>query len=835
MPGDFLPYTMTTAGQAAQKTNLRRYRPMPLPSYEKLGAFYLGREVDPGSQQPGADLLYDSRDLTTHAVCIGMTGSGKTGLCLSLLEEAALDGVPAIAIDPKGDIANLVLTFPELRPEDFQPWVDAGEAARKGQSVEEFAATTAAMWKKGLADWNEDGARIQRLRDAVEVAVYTPGSKSGRPLSVLRSFAAPDAATLDDSTALKERIGAAVAGLLGMLGIDADPVRSREYLLLSAILDAEWRKGRSPDLAALIQAVQKPPFEKVGVFDVESFYPAKERMELALRVNGLLASPGFDAWLAGDALDIQKLLHTDAGKPRISIISIAHLNDAERMFVVTLVANELVAWMRRQSGTTSLRAVFYMDEVFGYFPPSAMPPSKLPLLTLMKQARAFGLGVVLSTQNPVDLDYKGLGNAGTWLIGRLQTERDKDRVIEGLLGTEAAGGMDRDGLEALMSNLAQRTFLMRNVHDDAPVLFRTRWALSYLRGPLTLAELSKLESQRMGANAVTGGRTAATDGAAARAAPAADGSGPASGPAAAPSASTSLARPVVPPGVVEWFMRAASAAGPLSYQPFIGARARAHFVDAKAGMDAWESWYYLAPLAKDSPDWEAAEVMGEPGPDFDDEPREGAAFGEVPALALSAKMHRAWADGLEDHVYRNASLNLMSCPSLKMSAAPGGTEGEFRAHVALALREKRDAAVEKLRAKYATRLAALETREQRAGQRLEREKSQASSETLATAVSIGGNLLGALFGGRRGSVYSKASSAARGVGRASRQRADVTHAEADIRAIQQQADDLNAELEAEVARLEGEFDPNAVRIETVPVRPRKSDITVEDVALVWRP
>ena len=465
---------------------------MTLPSYERLGVFYLGREYDPASQQVGADLLYDSRDLTTHAVCIGMTGSGKTGLCLSLLEEAALDGVPAIAIDPKGDIGNLLLTFPELRAEDFRPWIDEGEASRKGKTVDEFAAATADSWRKGLGEWGQDGARIARLREAADVAIYTPGSDSGRPLSVLRSFAAPDPATLSDATALKERISSAVAGLLALLGIEADPIKSREHMLLSAILDTAWRQGESPDLAALIQSVQKPPFDKIGVFDVETFYPAKERMELALRVNGLLAAPGFDAWLHGEALDVQKLLYTAEGKPRIAIISIAHLNDAERMFVVTLIANELVAWMRRQSGTTSLRALFYMDEVFGYFPPSAMPPSKLPLLTLMKQARAFGIGVVLATQNPVDLDYKGLGNAGTWFIGRLQTDRDKQRVLEGLLGSEAAGGLDRAGYEALMSNLTQRTFLMRNVHDDAPVLFRTRWAMSYLRGPLTLNEIKRL-------------------------------------------------------------------------------------------------------------------------------------------------------------------------------------------------------------------------------------------------------------------------------------------------------------------------------------------------------
>ena len=576
---------------------------MTLPSYEKLGVFYLGREYDPQSKALGDELLYDSRDLTTHAVCIGMTGSGKTGLCLSLLEEAAIDGVPAIAIDPKGDIGNLLLTFPDLKAADFQPWVDTGEASRKGQSVEDFASATAETWRKGLAEWNQDGARIQRLRDAAEVAIYTPGSNSGRPLSILRSFTAPDAATSSDATALKERIGSAVAGLLGLLGIDADPIKSREHILLSAILDAVWRKGQSPDLAAIIQAVQKPPFDKVGVFDVESFYPAKERMELALRVNGLLASPGFEAWLEGEALDIQKLLYTDAGKPRISIISIAHLNDAERMFVVTLIANELVAWMRRQSGTTSLRAVFYMDEVFGYFPPSAMPPSKLPLLTLMKQARAFGLGVVLATQNPVDLDYKGLGNAGTWFIGRLQTERDKNRVIEGLLGTEAAGGMDRASLEALMSNLTQRTFLMRNVHDDAPVLLRTRWALSYLRGPLTLAEIKRLTDsagRRAPGGSAASGSTARTPSAAA---------------APASSAAAAASRPVVQAGVTERFLRAGTGAtAVVTYQPRIGAKVRAHFVDTKAGMNAWEESYYLAPIDKDAPDWSQAEVLAEPRP-----------------------------------------------------------------------------------------------------------------------------------------------------------------------------------------------------------------------------
>jgi hypothetical protein len=805
---------------------------MTLPSYERLGVFYLGREYDTASQQLGADLLYDSRDLTTHAVCIGMTGSGKTGLCLSLLEEAAIDGVPAIAIDPKGDIGNLLLAFPDLSPEDFRPWVDEGEAARKGKSPDEFAAATAETWRKGLAEWGQDGERIARLRAAAEVAIYTPGSEAGRPLSVLRSFAAPGAETLGDATALKDRIGSSVAGLLALLGIEADPIKSREHILLSAILDAAWRKGESPDLAAIIQAVQKPPFDRIGVFDLESFYPAKDRTELALRINGLLAAPGFESWLHGEALDIQKLLYTAEGKPRIAIISIAHLNDAERMFVVTLITNELVAWMRRQPGTTSLRALFYMDEVFGFFPPSAMPPSKLPLLTLMKQARAFGLGVVLATQNPVDLDYKGLGNAGTWFIGRLQTERDKARVIEGLLGSEAGGGLDRAGYEALMSNLTQRTFLMRNVHDDAPVLFRTRWALSYLRGPLTLAEIRRVTAASIPDAAAAPGDRRADSGAYGMTQAAATAT--AAIPPVAPPASSG-ARPVLQHGVTERFL-AGTAASPPRYQALIGARVRARYVLAKADLDAWQTTYYLAPPGADGPDWSQAEVIADPGPEFAAEPAAGATFAEVPAAALSAREHKRWTGALEDHVYRNVALELLSCPTLKLTATLGMSEGEFRARVALALREKRDAAVEALRKKYASRLGTLEDRERRAVQKIERERAQASSQTLSSALSVGGSLLGALFGGgRRGASASKVSTAARSVGRASKERTDVAHAEADARALREQVEALNAELEAEVARLESEFDPQAIRLESVPVKPRKADIAVEDLALVWRP
>jgi hypothetical protein len=434
--------------------------------YEKLGVFYLGREYDAAGRAPGDNLLlYDSRDLTTHAVCVGMTGSGKTGLCLALLEEAGIDGIPAICIDPKGDLGNLLLTFPHLEAAELLPWVDPGEAQRKGLTVDQYAAQTAETWKKGLADWGQTPERIGKFRDAVDLAIYTPGSEAGLPLSVVRSFAAPPAELLNDTGALRERIATVVSGLLALLDRDANPINSRDHVLLSTIFEDTWRKDTGLDMASLIAAVQKPSFDKVGAFDLDTFYPSKERLQLAMAINNLLASPGFAAWLSGEPLDVQRLLFTPEGKPRISIVSIAHLSDAERMFIVTLLLNEIVAWMRSQSGTSSLRAILYMDEIFGYFPPTANPPSKQPMLTLLKQGRAFGLGCVLATQNPVDLDYKGLSNAGTWMIGRLQTERDKLRVLEGL--ESAVPGSDRAALDRMISALTPRVFLMRNVHDDA--------------------------------------------------------------------------------------------------------------------------------------------------------------------------------------------------------------------------------------------------------------------------------------------------------------------------------------------------------------------------------
>src|SRR5215211_1427578 len=555
--------------------------------YEKLGVFYLGRPFELALKKPKEGLLlYESKDLVTHAVCVGMTGSGKTGLCIGLLEEAAIDGIPAIIIDPKGDLSNLLLTFPNLAPEDFRPWVEERDPAQEAN-----------LWKEGLAKWGQDGERIKRLRDAADFRIYTPGSNAGLPVSILKSFAAPPETIRQDNEALAERINTTVTSLLGLIGIDADPIRSREHILLSNILNQEWSAGRDLDLGGLIQKVQSPSITKIGVMDLDSFFPANDRFELAMALNHLLASPSFASWMEGEPLDIQSILHTPAGKPRLAIFSIAHLADAERMFFVSLLLNQVLGWMRTQSGTTSLRAILYMDEIFGYFPPVANPPSKLPLLTLLKQGRAFGLGVVLATQNPVDLDYKGLANTGTWFIGRLQTERDKARVLDGLEGIAAGTGQkfDKQAMEQLLAGLDKRIFLLNNVHDDAPEVFETRWALSYLRGPLTRAQIKLLMDPLKAITAAS--------------APAAAVSAPAPAPVAA-SASAKSARAILPPDVTQYYIPVRSSAvvnATLTYHPMLLGTAEVRYSNSKT-VEMTQQLNLLAAFA-DGPaglDWSQA-------------------------------------------------------------------------------------------------------------------------------------------------------------------------------------------------------------------------------------
>jgi hypothetical protein len=799
--------------------------------FEKLGAFYLGRVFDLDQGNTKEDLLlYDSKDLTTHGVCVGMTGSGKTGLCISLLEEAAIDGIPSLIIDPKGDLGNMMLAFPELRPADFRPWVDADEAARKGFDVDGYAAKMAETWKKGLAQWDQDGARVSKFRNSVDMTIYTPGSNAGIPLSILRSLEAPSASVKEDEDAFRDRIMTAVSGLLALLGIAADPIRSREHILISNILHKGWTSGISLSIADLIQEIQSPPFTKIGVFDLESFFPSKERFDLAMQLNNLLASPGFAVWMEGEPLDVSRLLYTASGKPRISILSIAHLSDRERMFFVTILLNEVIEWMRGQPGTSSLRALLYMDEIFGYFPPTANPPSKTPMLTLLKQARAYGLGVVLSTQNPVDLDYKGLANAGTWFIGRLQTERDKDRVLEGLEGASATAGMafDRNRIDKILSALGHRVFLMHNVHEDEPVLFQTRWVLSYLRGPLTREQIQTLMIPLKKEAAQEMAKEAPVQ----------------SFQPSQPQAEQRILgaeRAVLPPGIPEHFLPAKgalSASERLVYRPMIAGTSRLHFVSRTDRVDLWKTLSLLAPLTQDVREifWdEAAEYETEIGLQKEGLPQ--GQFSQLPEAASVPSSYTSWKASLGRYLYQNRTMKLWKSPELKETSLPGEREGDFRARLQHLARERRDLAIEKLRKRYAPKLARLQDRLRRAETRVSKEKSQYGQQKMQTAISLGATLLGAVFGRKVTSsgTVGRATTTFRGVGRAAREKEDIERAMHEVKIVQDKLYQMEEEFQEEMDKIKDVYSPEDLDLEEIVIRPRKSDIFVTPLSLVWSP
>jgi len=806
---------------------------MAMKDYEKLGVFYLGQEYDLETRTRKDGLvLYDSQDLTTHAVCVGMTGSGKTGLCVGLLEEAAIDGIPAIVIDPKGDLANLLLQFPDLAASDLEPWIDPEDARRNALSVPAAAAATAERWSKGLAEWHMDGARIARLRDAAEFVVYTPGSNAGIPVSIVKSFAAPPRAVVEDSEIFAERVSSTATSLLGLVGIDADPLQSREHILLANILDRAWREGRDLDLAGLIGAIQAPPVQRIGVFELEAFFPSKDRFQLAMRLNNLLASPSFAQWLEGEPLDIGATLHTKSGKPRVAIYSIAHLSDAERMFFVSLLLNQTLSWMRTQSGTSSLRAILYMDEIAGYFPPVANPPSKAPLLTLLKQARAFGLGCVLATQNPVDLDYKGLSNCGTWFVGRLQTERDKARLLDGLEGASSAS-FDRGEMERTISALGKRVFLLHSVHAKAARTFETRFALSYLRGPMTRPEIQRLMATRRPkadavvalVSAVQSVRPAATAAAERNT-------------SATPTKGSGSVLPVLPPGIPQHFL---SARDPNSlsepFRPALYASCRVYFSDTKLGVATEISKCFLVSFVEGpvSIDWENAELV-----DYDESALtpaapEGASFTALPAEATRPKSYEVWKKALADRLVRSEQLVLMKSEALGLVSHPGEDEARFRLRLTQAAREERDRGKAKLRTKYASRRAILEESVRRSRQQVDAQREQSRDAKIGGAISIGSAIFGAFFGKTAISAgnVGRASTAARGAGRAMRESGDVGRAEGTLATRVQALAELDAKIETDVRELESTLDPLREPLMTVSLKPKKTNVTVRFLTLTW--
>lgn len=797
-----------------------------MPDINSRNHFYLGREHDLAAGETSAEpLLYKSKDLTTHAVCVGMTGSGKTGLCLSLLEEAALDGIPAICIDPKGDLGNLMLGFPKLESQQFEPWVDESVASRKGLSKDEYAQQTAELWKKGLASWGQGPERIQKYNDSVERLIFTPGASHGLPMTVLKSFDAPPKALMDDADAFRSRVQSAVSGLLALLGIDADPVRSREHIFLSNVLTTTWKAGKNLSIADMIREIQAPPFDSVGVMDLETFYPEKERTKLAMDLNNLLASPSFAGWMSGQPLDVQQLFYSPDGKPRHSIISIAHLDDAQRMFFVTILLNEVLAWMRTQPGTGSLRSLLYMDEVFGYFPPTKNPPSKEPMLTLLKQARAFGLGCVLATQNPVDLDYKGLSNAGTWFLGRLQTERDKMRVMEGLEGASAQAGssFDKQAMERTLAGVGSRVFLMNNVHDDAPKVFHTRWAMSYLSGPLSRQQIQKLmdpvRDRFKDEDPKKPGKPAS---------------------AAQPSAAAAGSNPPRTPTEIEPRYFDTTERVPkdvtLEYRPGLWGVGKLHFVKTTGGfnLDRWRDAHVVKCFNEDIPDglWEGALVHNQPPVTRGDAEYHGASFGELPRDLSNPKLYDDFARDLKDWLYQGQRVRLFKCDALDETSQGDETEPEFRTRLAasagkLAEREKRD-----LEDAYDKKIKKAEESVAKKQAYYDEQKSQFWGKILGVGLKVL-ELIVAMTGGK--ATSRRASSSVSSARQASTERSQAARAKQAWQDAVADLEGLEAERDEKLADLESAYTADRLEIEAIEIGPRKSDIDIDAVTLVWLP
>ena len=830
---------------------------------ERLGSFYLGAEynLDAG-QILDAPVNYDARDLTTHAVCVGMTGSGKTGLCLGLLEEAAIDKVPTILIDPKGDITNLLLQFPELRPEDFKPWVNTDDARRKGQTVDEYAANIADTWRNGLAKWGQGPERIRRLKDSAEFTIYTPGSDAGVPVSIMGSLAAPGLEFETNTEAVRERISGTVAALLGLVGIDADPIRSREAILLSNIFEHFWSQNKNLDLATLIMSIQNPPVRQLGVFDVDTFFPEKDRFTLAMEFNNLLASPAFKYWLSGESLDIDRMLYTADGQPRHSIFYISHLSDSERMFFITLLLENIVTWMRRQAGTTSLRALVYFDEIFGFMPPTAEPPSKRPLLTLLKQARAFGLGCVLVTQNPVDIDYKALTNAGTWFIGKLQAERDKARVLDGLKGAIAqAGGSSKADFDTLLSKLGSRVFLMHNVHADGPLVFHTRWVMSYLRGPLTRPQVKTLMSQRRPA--------AASPPAVARPAPPVAAAAAAAAPPPPPATAQEEPAVVVPEGflaqppmldskVPQVYLPAdlheREAVRQLSqdegtqievdrtqlvYEPGLIGTAEVRFIDRKRNINEQHERVLLAQGSFDPRrfDWDEAERLAVAPRDLLDDPErvdedQGPYFAPAPEDANSSRELTSLKKKLADWLYYNSAQKITVHPELDVFQHPDETERQFKIRLQQAAREARDAEVDKLEQKFEKQIERLEDKLRKEERELTEDEADYNARKQQEWVGIGESVLGFFMGRRSTRAVSGAMSKRRMTSNAWQ---DIEESKAEIAELQKDIKELEEELAAASQEITRKWADALNNLSTEEITPRRTDVSVDLVAVAWLP
>lgn len=807
------------------------------------GEFYLGGVVDPTTgDRTDAPFLYDPDDLTTHCVVVGMTGSGKTGLCIDLLEEAALNDIPAIMIDPKGDITNTLLHFRDLLPEDFAPWINPDAARRDDKTIEEAAAATAGLWKNGLAGWGIDGDRIGRLDKQVNFAVYTPGSDAGLSVSILASLEVPDLDWNANKEALRERISGTVTALLGLVGFkDIDPVRSREHILLANIFEQAWSSGQDLTLSELIIQTQNPPFEKLGVFDVNQFFPEKDRFGLAMDLNNIMASPAFQSWIEGEPLDIGRILYTPEGKPRHSVFYIAHLSEDERMFFVTLLYSAIESWMRGQQGTTSLRALVYFDEIFGYLPPTGNPPSKEPILRMLKQARAFGVGLVLATQNPVDVDYKALSNAGTWFVGKLGTDQDKQRLLDGL--TSAMGeGMSRSEYDDIISRLGKRVFLARNVHEKKSHLFGTRWAMNYLAGPIMRNRIPDL-------NALAGAELTPALAAQPEMVTRPTNAPP---PSATPKVDLpgSASRPKVPSVADEYFwplelrLRDSAEAWHTSlpldaeevgvlYRPALLAQAQIRFTNRKynlatelvrtalvanpdrRGVVRWDDYLFQKSLSER---------------DFARQPQRDARFDTVDAPLSDSTALRSLKSDFTDWGYRDTTVTVRVNEQLKIYAGPDVTDSEFDKMCDDAARDLLEAELKKLQATYDRKEDAIKTKLKRE----ERELAEDEAEHAARKREETGKHIETVIGfftSKRRSVSSSLTKRRL----TEKARLDVEESKQQISEYERELEQLADDEAAAVDDLEEKWAEIADDVDEIEVSPYKKDVYLDLFGIVWLP
>ena len=792
---------------------------------------YLGGVLSDG--EAASPYHLDTDRLRTHGVVVGMTGSGKTGLCLVLLEELARAGVPVIAIDPKGDLGNLGLLFPDLSAEEFAPWVEGDDPA-----------AIADRWKSGLADWGLQPDQLATLKSQLALNVYTPGSGAGQPIDVLGSFRRP--AEGADEDARRTVVAACVSGLLGLVGRRSDPIRDPAHIVLSQILDSAWNAGEDPTLEELILRLVDPPFSKVGVFPLDRFFKPDDRMDLAMTLNGILAAPSFSAWTEGAPLDVNYMLAPPAeagGRTRVSVITLAHLADGQRAFFLSLLLGQLQAWARSQPGTDGLRAVLFFDEAAGYLPPHpSNPPTKAPLLTMMKQARAVGFGVVLATQNPVDLDYKALSNAGVWAVGRLQTPQDRDRLLKGL---------GRPDLHDVVEALDKRQFLIHDAAEDQPSVVSSRWAMCYLRGPFTSAEIARLPRDASAAPPPAAA-SAARPVVQPTAAPSQVHSNqvaPTAAPPAAPTPRVDDGLLPAPPPVPgdSWFLDPrtaysarvgdtfapwAEAARPdnkIAWRPALYADIDLRFDEDKAGffLDHRERRIWF-PVQEGSPG-ESRPAPLEPD-DLLGRPDQPGRYHPLPTWMDEAKDLKQLQRQVTDDVYRSETRGMFVHKKLKAYGKPGEPREDFERRCRQHIEARIDAGMVKLQKKFTRDADRIEQRIRIREDKIVEQEGVAQSRKAEEMVNIGETVF-SFFAGRKKSITSVMSR--RRQTRSARDRLDRTRREIDD--LEEQIEDLKTRLGDDVAELRREEEALMAQIEEKEVRLEKNDVRLKSFGVLWVP